>query len=226
MLALLASTGMRVGELQALQVGPDPLAQNTVWDSGARMIRVRKSVYRGQLQEPKTQASVRDIDLPSSLNKMLQEFTSGRRQGEFLFCTKSGKPLAQSYINTYILKPLSIPGCHALRRLRVSHLREVGCPEDILKCWLGHSAGSDITNRYSKLSENLELRRTWTERVDTGLDLLGITGAPPPSIRKPSQSRKQSLTPAISEEVTPSYQATGDDLSEFFSTPVTVSEVA
>jgi hypothetical protein len=47
MLALLASTGMRVGELQALQLGPDPLNQNTVWDPNERMIRVRKSVYRG-----------------------------------------------------------------------------------------------------------------------------------------------------------------------------------
>jgi hypothetical protein len=40
-----------------------------------------------------------------------------------------------------------------------------------LKGWLGHSNGGDITNRYSKLSENLELRRTWAERVGTGLDL-------------------------------------------------------
>ena len=76
LLALLASTGMRVGELQALQLGPDPLDQNTVWDPTERMIRVCKSVYRGQLQEPKTQASVRDIDLPSPVNKMLQEFTA------------------------------------------------------------------------------------------------------------------------------------------------------
>jgi integrase len=226
LLALLASTGMRVGELQALQLGPDPLNQNTVWDPTERMIRVRTSVYRGQLQEPKTPSAVRDIDLPSAVNKMLQEFTGGRRQGEFLFCTKSGKPLAQSYINTYILKLLGIPGCHALRRFRVSHLREVGCNEDILKAWLGHSAGSDITNRYSKLSENLELRRSWAERVGTGLDLSGITGAPPPSTRKPAQSRKQFLTPAISEEVTPQYQATDDDLPEIFATPVSVANEA
>jgi integrase len=220
LIALLASTGMRVGELQALQVGPDPLAQSTVWDADARIIRVRKSIYRGQLQEPKTQASVRDINLPSPVNKMLQEFAIGRQQGDFLFCTKSGKPLAESHINTYILKPLSIPGCHALRRFRVSYLREVGCNEDILKAWLGHSAGSDITNRYSKLSENLELRRTWAERVGTGLELSCVTGAPPPPIRKPARSRKQSLTPAIPEEVTPHYQATDDDLPEVFATPV------
>src|ERR1700760_825884 len=35
MLALLAATGMRIGELQAMQLGPDPLDQNTAWDSRA-----------------------------------------------------------------------------------------------------------------------------------------------------------------------------------------------
>jgi integrase len=171
LLALLASTGMRIGELLSLQIGPDTSDQNTVWDSDARMIRVRKSVWRGKLQDPKTAAAVRDIDLSTSTNKMLQEFARDKQQGEFLFCAKSGKPLHQSHVSKYILKPLGIPGCHALRRFRVSHLREVGCNEDILKGWLGHSNGSDFTNRYSKVSENLELRRTWTERVGTGLDL-------------------------------------------------------
>ena len=217
MLALLAATGLRVGELVATQMGSDPLDQNTAWDPEARMIRVRKSIWRAKLQEPKTPSAVRDIDIPTLVNDMLREFARGKQSGQFLFCTKSAKPLAQSYISSYVLKPLGIPGRHALRRFRVSHLREV-------KSWLGRSAGSEITNRYSKLSENLELRRTWTERVGTGLDLSGITGAP--SIHQPTQSRKPSLTQAIPEEVTPHCQATDDDLAEIFSTPATVLEVA
>ena len=155
LLALLGATGLRIGELLALQIGPDPSDQNTVWDADARMIRVRKSVWRGKLQDPKTTAAVREIDLSTPVNKMLQEFAKGRKQGEFLFCTKSGKPLEQSYVSTYILKPAGIPGCHALRRLRVSHLREVGCNESILKAWLGHSAGSDVTDKYDKSADNL-----------------------------------------------------------------------
>jgi len=131
-LALLACTGMRRGELLALQIGPDPSDANSVWDSDARMIRVRKSVWRSTLQDPKTAAAVRDIDLSTPTNQMLQEFAKGKEQGTFLFCTKSGK----------------------------------------------HSNGSDITDRYSKLSENLELRRAWAERVGTGLDLSRATGHP------------------------------------------------
>jgi integrase len=176
MLALLASTGMRIGELQALQIGPDLSDQNSVWDSGEKLIRIRKSIFRGQLQDPKTPASVRDIDLPTSVNEMLQRFATGRRQHEFLFCSKSGKPLEQSYINRYVLKPLGIPGAHSLRRFRVSHLREVGCNEDILRHWIGHSAGSDVTNRYSKLSGNLELRRTWARACLHGIRSLVHNG--------------------------------------------------
>jgi integrase len=181
LLALLACTGMRIGELLALQIGPDPSDAKTVWDSDARLIRVRKSVWRGKLQDPKTAAAVRDIDLSTPTNKMLQEYAKGRQQGEFLFCARFGKPLQQSHVSKYILKPLSIPGAHSLRRFRVSHLREVGCNEDILKGWLGHSNGSDITDRYSKVSENLDLRRTWAERVGTGLDLSCTTGRPGPN---------------------------------------------
>jgi site-specific recombinase XerC len=184
LLALLASTGMRIGEALALRIGPDPSDANTVWDSDEQMIRVRKSVWRGSLQDPKTDAAVRDIDLSTATNEMLQEFAKGVERGAFLFGTKSGKPLEQSHVTKFVFKPLGIPGAHSLRRFRVSHLREVGCNEDILKGWLGHSNGGDITGRYSKLSENLELRRMWAERVGTGVDLCCATGLPAPHNRQ------------------------------------------
>jgi integrase len=232
MLALLGASGLRIGELVALQLGSDLLDQNTVWDPEARMIRVRKSIWRGKLQEPKTPSAVRDIDLPTTVDEMLRELAKGKQHGEFLFCSKSGKPLEQSYISSYVLKPLGIPGCHSLRRLRVSHLREVDCPEDILKCWLGHSTGSDITNRYSKLSENLELRRIWAERVGTGLELSCVTGAPPSNLTqsrkskspKPKSAPRRAHLPEPAQIVDPEYVATDEDLPDIFAT--LVSEVA
>jgi integrase len=220
LLALLASTGTRIGELQALQIGPDPSGQNTVWDSDEKLVRIRKSIFRGQLQEPKTPASVRDIDLPTAVNEMLQRFTTGRRQHEFLFCTKLGKPLEQSYINRYILKPLGIPGAHSLRRFRVSHLREGACNEAILKRWLGHSNGSDITNRYDKSAENISARRNWVESIGTGLNvadaILRESGAPPPRISK----RKPTIAPAepatLAKPASSHYVAQTEDLDPFF----------
>jgi integrase len=225
LLALLASTGLRIGELQAIQIGPDPLDQNTTWNVDEKMIRVRQSVWRGKLQAPKTAASVRDIDLSLATNDMLQEYTKSFNPGEFLFRTKSSKPLAQNFINTYILKPAGIPGAHALRRFRVSHLREVGCNEDILRWWIGHSNGGDTTNIYSKLSENLELRRTWSERAGTGLDLSCVTNGGPTSITKRKQvTRAESATPVEPVERVATFQreqyrAVDSDLPELFFEP-------
>ena len=252
LLALLGATGLRIGELQALQIGADPADQNTVWDPDERMIHVRKSVWRGKLQDPKTAAAVRDIDLSTPVNKMLQEFAKDRQQGEFLLSTKSGKPLEQSYISTYILKPLRIPGCHALRRLRVSHLREVGCNESILKAWLGHSAGSDVTNKYDKTADNIAACKTWAERCGTGLDLSDTTtefsaprnGKDPSAeiVVKRSLVRRSKATPSdISTDIQSQpdvvvppaepykqpYVAEDSDLDDFFrSTPETVHEEA
>ncbi len=222
LLALLASTGLRIGELQAIQIGPDPLDQNTVWNSNNRIIRVRKSIWRGRIQEPKTVSAVRDIDLSLAANEMLKKFARGRPQGEFLFRTKSGKPLAQNFINTYILKPARIPGAHALRRFRVSHLREAGCNEDILRWWIGHSNGGDTTNIYSKLSENLELRRTWSERAGTGLDLSCVTIGEPVAVNKSKRVKLQRLSATSVESVerVATFQATDEDLPiELFEKP-------
>ena len=80
----------------------------------------------------------------------------------------SGKPLDDGYVRRDVLKPLGIDGAHSLRRLRVSYLREVGCNESVLKVWIGH-ANSSVTDLYEKTTP--EARRTWAERVETGLEL-------------------------------------------------------
>jgi integrase len=170
-LALAAASGLRLGELSAIKIGGDRDSEDSHWDATASMIRVRMSVWRGKLQMPKTAAAIREVDLCQSVNEMLAAFTKSRARGEFIFATKNGRPLDPKYIRDYILEPNAIPGAHALRRFRVSHLREVGCNEDILRGWIGHGKGSEVTDRYSKLSENLELRRTYAERAGTGLDL-------------------------------------------------------
>ena len=64
-----------------------------------------------------------------------------------------------------------IKGFHAFRRFRTTRLRELGVPEDIIRYWIGH-AGAGITDRYSKLAENQELRRGWAVRAGLGFDLL------------------------------------------------------
>ena len=45
-------------------------------------------------------------------------------------------------------------------------------PEEIIKYWLGHSAGADITSRYSKtLADDRILRRKLADEIGLGFAL-------------------------------------------------------
>jgi integrase len=165
LIALAGATGLRIGELIAIRIGNSP---GTCWDGS--MIHVRESIWRGKLQAPKTPAAIRAVDLCFAIQSLLEEFTYNRRQGDFLFSTSNGKAIDPSYVARQILTPASIPGTHSLRRLRVSHLREVGCNESILRFWIGHS-GRTVTDGYDKIAQDVELRRREAERVGTGLDI-------------------------------------------------------
>jgi len=91
--ALLAGTGMRIGEALAIRLEDNDKDHTTI-GADCKIIHVRKSVWRGQEQAPKTGNAVRDIDVHPSLAAMLKEFTDTRRSG-WLFQTRSGKTLSQ-----------------------------------------------------------------------------------------------------------------------------------
>ena len=123
---------------------------------------------------------------------------------------------------------MQIPGAHSLRRLRVSYLREVGCNESILKAWLGHSAGSDVTNKYDKSADNIAARKTWAERCGTGLDLSDTTEFSGPrngkdplaeiAAKRSLVRRKPVLSaPDVTEApASPAYVASDEDLAPAF----------
>jgi integrase len=169
LIALAASTGLRVGELTAIMIG-EPSDDNATWSSEASVIYVRKSIYRGETQEPKTLSSIRSIDLSTPLQNMLAEFAKGRQPGEFLFATRSGKPLEPSHVRKYIMLPNGIQGAHACRRYRSTWLEEQGCPRGLLAAWEGHSI-ADVDAKYDKTAEDREFRRKQVERIGTGLNL-------------------------------------------------------
>ena len=61
---LLAGTGLRIGEafgLRPTDFGPD-----------CRVLHVRRSIWRGQEQEPKTANALRVVDVPEALAKELR----------------------------------------------------------------------------------------------------------------------------------------------------------
>lgn len=166
--ALLAGTGLRIGEALAIRV-EDYAEDHTTISSDCKTIHVRKSVWRCREQAPKTDNAIRDVDVHSSLAAILKEFISSRTSG-WLFQTKAGKPLSQRNVMRDSLHKLEVPGFHVFRRFRVTHLRDQGTPEDILRFWIGH-ADKSVTDRYSKMSKRIQTRREWAEKAGLGFSL-------------------------------------------------------
>lgn len=162
--ALLAGTGLRVGEALGLEVKHI--------SSDGRTLSVEQSAWATTIQTPKTVNALRQIDLHSSLAEMLVGYVNGRSSG-LLFRNNLGRLMSQT--NTLrrdfhpLLKRLGIEkqGFHGFRRFRCTWLRRNSVSEDLLKYWLGH-ASKDVTDRYSKVSEDTEFRKMVTEKVGLG----------------------------------------------------------
>lgn len=181
--ALLAGTGLRIGEAFGLRLG-----EHLSGDFST--INVRQSVWRGFVQAPKTDNAVREIDVPSCLAAFLKANVGGRTSG-FLFQTESGRPLTQRNVLRdglgKIRRDMKLEGgkaFHSFRRFRTSHLRKNRVPWDLQKLWLGH-ANKDVTDRYAEqLKEDVQWRKQEAERVGLGFELpalespIGLLGLP------------------------------------------------
>jgi integrase len=246
--AVLSGAGLRIAE--ALSIHVAGAEDQTSWDADSATITVRSSVYDGQEQQRvKTEAAKRVVDMEPRLNAAIIKFVAEQniQPGAFLFQSTSGRAM-HLRTATVRLKKHGILGFHSFRRYRITRLRDLGVPEDIIRYWVGH-AGKDITDRYSKLAENIELRKEWAVRAGLGfsLDHLGKPGDPRPhaakAAKKPGTRKdpkaeivvKRSLVlrkpvlsvPDVVEAPTsPAYVASDEDLPEIFSIPVPVTEVA
>lgn len=183
LIGLAASTGLRVGELLALKINDDA---DTSWSGD--LIHVRKSLWRGRFQAPKTHSSIRTIEISAPVQHMLQQFAEGRTSG-YMFCTKRGTPLAQAYLREHILMPCGVPGAHSLRRYRATWLEEQCCPRSLQAAWLGHSNAGNMTDRYVKSAEDQAYRKKLCEKIGTGLELAAATE--PTHARSPRSSARE-----------------------------------
>lgn len=164
--ALLAGTGLRIGEALATKLDTYSEDHTTISSDG-KTVHVRKSIWNGREQKPKTENAIRSVDIPESLAAFLKTFAGDRTSG-FLFQTDSGLPLGQSNILRDSLHNLGVEGFHCFSRFRTSLLRKNRVPWDLEKFWIGH-ASKDITDKYAEqLKEDVEYRREWAERVGLG----------------------------------------------------------
>jgi integrase len=158
--ALLAGTGLRIGEALGLKTSDLTL--------DCRVLRVQRSIWRGQQQEPKTPSAIRVIDLPEALARVLREYITGKNG--YLFATRKGRPLLARNVRRALHATGAKVGFHAFRRYRAAVLRKARVPEDLITLWLGHAR--NLTDRYAaQLREDVAYRTEWAERAGLGFEL-------------------------------------------------------
>jgi integrase len=165
--ALLAGSGLRIGECFALRVE----------DVRGTVLYVKRGSWDGAITDTKTKAGCREVDIHSSLANLLEQHINGRTRG-FLFPAKNGKPLRKSNLLRRslhpILRKIGIPkrGFHAFRRFRAEHLENALPGSDVLrKIWMGWSL-SDVPEKYvAGLKRNTMLRTMMAQKAALGFAL-------------------------------------------------------
>jgi integrase len=167
--ALLAGSGLRIGEALGLEVGKHISPDCHVLD-------VRQSVWRTTVQAPKTRNAVRRVHLCNELATVLKAFIGDRTDG-FLFQSGNGQALSQRNVLSRSLHPIleeklkvEKQGFHGFRRFRLTWLRKNRVPGDLERFWMGHS-DQEVGDLYSKMEEDTEFCQTVAESVGLGFEL-------------------------------------------------------
>lgn len=139
MFAIAATSGLRVGEIIALQRQDIDLEQSR--------IHVRRAISEGQIQGVKTRTSSATVDIPIDLTEMMRLHVAGMNPDPagFLFVNRNGKPYSPNKVVQRKLHPildaLGIPrtGFHAFRRGYGTGLNEAGANPKVTQKLMRHA---------------------------------------------------------------------------------------
>jgi integrase len=162
---------MRVSEALALETRH--------FINGGRTIKVDQQVAKDCpriVKYLKTSAAKREIDLHPDVAEFLQRYTAGKTG--LLFRTAPGTPHLYNNLEDRWLTPRLAKmgleeegmGWHSFKRFRKTWLRGVRCLEDLNNFWMAHKPQT-MSELYSHLHEELELRLEEVERVGYGFNL-------------------------------------------------------
>ena len=163
------TTGLRVGELMALQ-----------WDDlnfKTGELRIERQVYRTKeellIQEPKTKASIRTVILPPPVVEALKEYKKTvSSQWMFPSPKKEDAPLAPAAASHRLSKILSHAGCkkvrfHDLRHVFATNALEHGMDVKTLSTIIGHVSSATTLNVYAHVTSDMQ--RQAAARIDRGI---------------------------------------------------------
>ncbi len=165
--ALLAGTGLRIGEALALRLGDNGV--ESFWDPQTGTVTIRSIAVRGKIQNtPKTEAGNRQVDLHPDLNRFLRRLLLTEEKSIFshglLFPSRRPATLNEHAEND------GVSGFHSFRRFRVTHLRKSNVPDGLVQYWAGH-AGQSVTDRYDKIGEDIAARKQYAVQAGLGFQL-------------------------------------------------------
>lgn len=167
-IALSMSTGIRIGELCALQWNDIDLEK--------RILTVRKTIQRIQcstenvktkliITEPKSESSRRMIPIPECIVDFLRSFKGKSKEYLLSGEEKPVEPRTMQYRFAKILKNVKVPSVHfhALRHMFASNCVKLGFDIKSLSEILGHSSVEITLNRY--VHSSFEQKASYMKRL-------------------------------------------------------------
>ena len=116
------------------------------------MLQVRQSAWRGKLGDPKTDESIRVVELSPQACGHLRKFMESwhPNQRRLLFATRSGTPWDQNLLLKRKFRPLAIQvprgnGFHSFRHANATLMSSFGASQKLRQQRLGHADGSPVT---------------------------------------------------------------------------------
>lgn len=159
MVALIAATGLRVGELLAVRWRAIDLAVGT--------LRVAESVFEGAFQQPKTKRAERTIPLGPHTVQLLTAHrarVSRTSATDLVFANQNGGPLRESKLLARVLQPaaeragLGRVTWHQFRHVHSSLLNDLRVPVKIAQEQLGHASVQTTLNIYTHVVDTSHRR--------------------------------------------------------------------
>ncbi|MEY8389638.1 site-specific integrase [Oscillospiraceae bacterium 38-13] len=176
------TTGLRVGELMALQWN------DLNFKTGE--LRIERQVYRTKeellIQPPKNKASIRSVILPpavvTALKKYMQTVSS---RWMFPSPKKEDAPIAPSVVSHRLTKILKHAGCkkvrfHDLRHVFATNALEHGMDVKTLSTVIGHVSSATTLNVYAHVTSDMQ--RQAAAKIDQGIGKVEISAENPQAV--------------------------------------------